>query len=299
MTASATIADVVGGSARWCVVNGDCLECMPSMSDRSVSHVITDPPYESEAHTKNRRVRPSGVDATRETRIADRLRRRRRHGGLNGNTEMGATWRVAGGLTVQKEIDFEPISPAVRASAGAEIGRLCRGWALVFCQFEGALLWRSALEPPLVWKRPCIWVKPDAMPCLIGDRPGMGYECFVALHAKGRSRWNGGGRVGVFTHMKDVGGGAAIRQEHPTTKPMGLMSELVELFTNPDDLILDPFAGSGTTGVAALRLGRRCILIEKDAKYAALARERMQAEEQGSTLQAARAGQLPLLGGTK
>ena len=49
--------------------------------------------------------------------------------------------------------------------------------------------------------------------------------------------------------------------------------------------------GSGTTGVAALRLGRRCILIEKDPKYAALCRERMLAEESGSTLQARRAGQ--------
>ena len=62
----------------------------------------------------------------------------------------------------------------------------------------------------------------------------------------------------------------------------------------PGDLILDPFAGSGTTGVAALRLGRRCILIEKDPKYAALCRERMTAEESSSTLQAKRAGQEPL-----
>ena len=59
----------------------------------------------------------------------------------------------------------------------------------------------------------------------------------------------------------------------------------------------NPFAGSGTTGVAALRLGRRVILIEKDPKDAALCVERMRAEELGQSLEAMRAGQLTLLGG--
>ena len=80
-----------------------------------------------------------------------------------------------------------------------------------------------------------------------------------------------------------------------TQKPIDLMLSLVEDFTDPDDLILDPFCGSGTTGVAALRLGRRFVGIEKDPTYAQLARDRIAAEEEGSTLQASRAGQLPLL----
>ena len=69
------------------------------------------------------------------------------------------------------------------------------------------------------------------------------------------------------------------------------MLDLVADFTDPGDLVLDPFAGSGTTGVAALRLGRRVVLIEKNAEYAALCVERMRAEEAGSTLAASRAGQ--------
>ena len=84
-------------------------------------------------------------------------------------------------------------------------------------------------------------------------------------------------------------------RQHPTQKPIALMLWCISLSKAPG-IVLDPYAGSGTTGVAALRLGRRVILIEKDPKYAALCVERMRAEESGSTLQARRAGQLPLLG---
>ena len=77
------------------------------------------------------------------------------------------------------------------------------------------------------------------------------------------------------------------------------MLECLEAFTDIDDIVLDPFAGSGTTGVACLRLGRRFIGIEKDAKYAAVATERLEAESKGLTLRDARAGQLPMFGGTR
>lgn len=149
--------------------------------------------------------------------------------------------------------------------------------------------WQNALtEAGHSARRIGVWVKPDAMPQFSGDRPGMGYESIVFTHAKGRSAWNGGGRVGVFTHNKNTPGGA---HDHETQKPLPLMLELVELFTDPGDLVLDPFCGSGTTGVACLRLGRRCIGIEKDARYAQVARDRLAAESRGLTLSAARAGQ--------
>jgi hypothetical protein len=86
---------------------------------------------------------------------------------------------------------------------------------------------------------------------------------------------------------------------HPTRKPVALMCELVGLFTDPSETILDPFAGSGTTGVACLRLGRRFVGVERDVRYFEIACERLRAEELGSTLDASRAGQLPLLGGSR
>lgn len=54
---------------------------------------------------------------------------------------------------------------------------------------------------------------------------------------------------------------------HPTVKPVELMRYLVRLVTPPGGLVLDPFAGSGTTGQAALAEGLRCVLIEKEAEY--------------------------------
>lgn len=62
-------------------------------------------------------------------------------------------------------------------------------------------------------------------------------------------------------------------REHPHEKPVELMRELVGKC--PGQTILDPFAGSGTTGVAAILEGRKCILIEKDARYVEICRRRV------------------------
>lgn len=62
---------------------------------------------------------------------------------------------------------------------------------------------------------------------------------------------------------------------HPAAKPVPLLRYLIRQLTAPGDLILDPFAGSGTTGVAAIAEGRRCILIEKEPAYAAICRTRV------------------------
>jgi len=68
---------------------------------------------------------------------------------------------------------------------------------------------------------------------------------------------------------------------HPTVKPVELMRWLVRLVKSPGDTrILDPFAGSGTTGVAALAEGVRCVLVEKEAEYAETVRERLRAVDE-------------------
>lgn len=62
---------------------------------------------------------------------------------------------------------------------------------------------------------------------------------------------------------------------HPTEKPVDLLAALIEATTNPGDLILDPFAGCGSTLAAAQKTGRRFIGIELDASYFAKAEQRL------------------------
>lgn len=82
----------------------------------------------------------------------------------------------------------------------------------------------------------------------------------------------GGGKRGVFEYYATHGryGG------HPTEKPLGLMGELVQLFSNQGATVLDPFMGSGTTGVACARLGRKFIGIELEPKYFEIACRRIE-----------------------
>lgn len=249
----------------------DCREWLTTLADKSVAHCITDPPYEASAHTKQRRVRSS--------------------------TDGSAWQRGARGSKVEvAPIDFDPIDEETRMVVAREIARVVRGWILIFCQVEGVSAWCAALEVGGArYVRTQVWVKPDSCPQFTGDRPGAGYESIVTAWAgDGRMTWNGGGRRGVYFHHVGVNGGE--RNEHPTQKPLPLMLELVELFTSTGDLVLDPFAGSGTTGVACLRLGREFIGCEREKRYFDLASERLRAESEGTTVQAARAGQTSLFG---
>ena len=67
----------------------------------------------------------------------------------------------------------------------------------------------------------------------------------------------------------------AIENDHPTVKPVDRMEWLVRLVTREDQVVLDPFAGSGTTAVAAKDLGREFVAIERQAKYVSLAQARI------------------------
>jgi site-specific DNA-methyltransferase (adenine-specific) len=203
--------------------------------------MITDPPYEAEAHTLQRRTKETGAEFAQ---------------------------------VLAAPLDFPAITSAERLAVAAHLARVARRWVIVFCQAEAVQAWREALTAGgAVYKRAAVWVKPDAMPQLTGDRPGMGYESMVCAHSAGRSRWNGGGRVGVYVENKNRSD--LQRSGHPTQKPLALMEALVRDFTDPGELICDPFAGSGTTGVACKRLGRRFVGWERDPKYHAIAVKRI------------------------
>jgi site-specific DNA-methyltransferase (adenine-specific) len=223
--------------------NGDCLEVMAGLDP--VDHVISDPPYEAHMHAAKR-----------------------------GKKAFGSKQRIrTDGHANPPPVDFDSID-GVRGAATPLIVEKSNGWTLLFCTPEGVAAWRDALEvADAKYKRACVWVKPDSAPQFNGQCPAMGAEMFVAAWCgAGHSRWNGGGRRNVFTHPcqpTDRDG------RHPTEKPVSLMQELISLFTNPGQTILDPFAGSGTTGVACARMGRKFIGIELDQRYFDIACERI------------------------
>lgn len=240
----------------WELRLGSCLDPitgLASLGDKSVDVVITDPPYEAEAHTKGRRTKAPGWRTAR----------------ARGLDEF---------VAAPTPIPFAEIGNVDRDAVSRELARIARRWVLVFCQVEAAHMWSSALAlSGADYIRTMVWIKPDGQPQFTGDRPGMGYESIVVAHRPGRKRWNGGGRVGVLEFNKNIGGAAPA--PHPTTKPLPLMRELVSLFSDPGETILDPFAGSGSTGVACNQLDRNFLGWELSPEYHAIATRRLNGDE--------------------
>lgn len=257
----------------WKVIHGDCLDVMRGLE--AVDHVITDPPYSEHVHSKQRRM----------------LR------GSGGRTTKGQ--RAGRGQIGPADLGFAALDAKTRAACAIEFDRLTVRWCIVFTNAEAVSAWETDLVGAgMKHVRVGAWVKLCAQPQLTGDRPGVGFEAVEIAHGAGRCRWNGGGHHALWTHPIATDRNGTGDRVHTTQKPLSLMLELVELFTDPGDTVLDPFCGSGTTGVACVRLGRNFIGIEKDETYAKVAHDRIAAETQGLSLRSARAGQMPMFGGT-
>jgi site-specific DNA-methyltransferase (adenine-specific) len=84
-------------------------------------------------------------------------------------------------------------------------------------------------------------------------------------------------QTNIITDAEKAEGG-----RHPTQKPISVLTPIIQALSNPGDLVLDPFAGSGSTGVTAHRLKRHYHLIERDSYHVNIARQRLSKEEQGS-----------------
>lgn len=257
---------------------GDCVAWLRSLEDKSADVTIMDPPYGEHVHSKSMR---SGDSRSRQQRARGEKRR-----------EKLAT----------RELGFVSLSPKLRRAVAAEVVRVTKRWILVFCNVEIQREWQEDLVHfRAEHVRVGVWVKPNAAPQFSGDRPAAGWEAIEIAHPLSprgkpiKKRWNGGGSSGVWTHSIATGSYRGDRT-HTTEKPIGLMLDLVRAFTEPGELVIDPFAGSGTTGVACVRLGRHFAGAELSAHTAGVARERLEAERTQSTLVARRRGQVPLFG---
>jgi len=192
---------------------GDCLEIMKSMDDKSIDAVITDPPY--------------GI------------------GGVIGGNNLAD-------VKYEKfEWDDNP--------ATAEQIECCRRIS------TNQVIWGGnyfTLPPSPSW---IVWDKLNS---------GNFADCELAWTSHKKA-------VRKFTYMWN----GMIKQKpekrfHPTQKPLALMKWVLENYTQPNDTILDPFMGSGTTGVACVQTGRNFIGIEIDPTYFAIAEKRIHDAQQ-------------------
>jgi site-specific DNA-methyltransferase (adenine-specific) len=79
----------------------------------------------------------------------------------------------------------------------------------------------------------------------------------------------------VWTDISPIVPWSKERVKHPTQKPIQIMERIVTIFSNENDIVLDCFAGSGSTGVAAKNLNRNFILVEKDENYYEIIKNRI------------------------
>ena len=194
---------------------GDCLEILPTLADKSVDAVITDPPY-----------------------------------GVNK-----AEW----------DIDIFPLL----SSSFKECRRVLVNDGIAFCFSSTRYLPETINATSAIpYKWMFIWYPSNNM--AHGD---LGFQKFTPVLVLSTGKvWRG--------NMQDLKEFPIIidknKSGHPTPKPEKLMNYLVSNGTRDTDTILDPFMGSGTTGVACVKLGRNFIGIEKEPKYFEIAKKRIE-----------------------
>ena len=235
----------------WELRLGDCACPVSGLrSLGSVDHVITDPPYSPRVHSG---VRSSNFDRSYEN------------------------FSQAPCVTRRKvDLGFEHLCPDLRKLVAHEFGRLVRKWCLVFSDAESVHLWIADLEDSgLSHEVVGVWRRLNGAPRFHGQSPAPSWEAIeIAYRKRG---WNGGGKQAYWEHPVVNNHGGRSRRLHTAQKPLGLMTDLVRAFTEPNDLICDPFAGSASTGVACVREGRKFIGWERDPDIFAIAVQRLRA----------------------
>jgi site-specific DNA-methyltransferase (adenine-specific) len=234
------------------VIEGDSLDVLRQLPDGCVDAVVTDPPYCSGGISEAARTRAAG-QGLRSENI-------RRFGWFTGDNmgTAGLAWLLRTVAVESRRV----VKPS--------------GSLLVFCDWKMHAAIQPAVESAgLRYQGLVVWDKGSM-------GLGTGFRCqheLVLHYTYGAPEY----------HAADVGnvvGGGRVRagdREHQTQKPVALMRQLLRVVAPPGGLILDPFAGSGSTAVAAVQLGMRCVGVEQDSEHCETARRRV-AEAMGGAL---------------
>lgn len=261
MAATTTNAGAAGTLPLDRILGGDCIEAMAELPAGSVDLIFADPPYNLQLRGDLHRPDNSRVDGVTDhwdqfssLEAYDRFTRRWLAAARRLLKPDGAIWVIGSYHNVFR--------------LGAELQN--QGFWIL-----NDVIWRKANPMPNFRgtrftnaHETLIWASRDE-----GARYTFNYEALKALNegVQMRSDWviplcTGGER------LKDADGAKA----HPTQKPEALLHRVLLATTNPGDVVLDPFFGTGTTGAVARRLGRSFIGIEREESYRRLAHERIE-----------------------
>ncbi len=221
--------------------NGDCLEIMDNLISKGikVDCIITDPPYniskKNNFHTMKNRVGIDFGEWDKQFDLYSWLDRADKLINNNGSLFFFNSWQNIG-----------------------EMSKYCEN----NLNFEVKDCFR--------------WEKLNPMPRNRDRRYITDFELGCWL-VKKNSKWTFNRQSDNFERPKFVSGLVSGKEktEHTTQKPISLMEHLIKIHSNENDLILDPFMGSGSTGVACKNLNRQFIGIELDTNYFEIAKERM------------------------
>ncbi|MBB3808298.1 site-specific DNA-methyltransferase [Pseudochelatococcus contaminans] len=243
------------------IVLGDCIESLRRLPSQSVDMIFADPPYNLQLENALTRPDNSHVDAVNDE------------------------W--------DRFDSFAEYDAFTRAWL-AECRRVMKKTATLFVigSYHNIFRVGSAVQDLGFWiLNDIVWRKANPMPNFRGRRFTNAHETLIwasrSADARGytfhyealkagnedtqmRSDWYFPLCTGE-ERLKDAQG----RKVHPTQKPEALVARALLAASNPGDIILDPFFGSGTTGAVAKRLGRRFIGLERDPVYAQAAQERI------------------------
>lgn len=233
--------------------------------------LCVDAPYSEKTHKGH------DVGADLATRASGEAFRARRGGGARKSIDYGFWTRG----DVREFVDYW--SPRTN------------GWFASITDTDLAPAWAASLSAHGRYVfSPLAIVEPGSRVRMTGDGPTQ-WSCWLVVARPKRapfSKW--GALPGAY--VLPPGARDADRKQVVGGKPLWLMERLIEDYSRPGDLVVDPCCGAATTGVAALRHGRRFIGGDMMAEHVALAREAITAELELSTVSARKAGQVALFG---
>jgi modification methylase len=242
-----------------CIIENDCVAAMAALPDCSVDMVFADPPYNLQLGGDLFRPEGSRVDAVDDD------------------------W--------DKFSSFAEYDAFTRAWL-KEARRILKpnGTLWVIGSYHNIFRCGAALQDLGYWiLNDIVWRKSNPMPNFRGTRFTNAHETLIWASKSEDSRYTFNYRamkaLNDELQMRSdwvipiCSGGERVKTDgikaHPTQKPEGLLYRVLLACTNPGDVVLDPFFGTGTTGAVARRLGRHWIGIEREKKYVKVARERI------------------------